>query len=38
MLDFDFDLNHKCVRRDNTTKMGSEVNIGLVHRFFGSQN
>jgi hypothetical protein len=38
MLDFNFELNHKCVRRDNITKMGSEVSIGSVHRFFGCQN
>jgi hypothetical protein len=38
MLDFNFDLNHKCVRRDNITKMESAVSIGSVHRFIGSQN
>ena len=35
ILDFNFELNLKCVclRRDNITKMGSEVSIGL---FIGS--
>ena len=27
-----------CVRRDNISKMESEVNIGSVHRFLRSQN
>jgi len=32
MLGFNFELNHKCVRKDNITKMGSEVSICSVHR------
>jgi len=30
--------NHKCVRRDNISKIGSEITIGLFHRFLESQN
>jgi len=38
MLGFNFGPNHKCVRRNNISKMGSEVTIGSVHRSIGSQN
>jgi len=38
MLDFNFGSNHKGVRRDNISKIGSEVTISSVHRFLGSQN
>ena len=31
MLSFDFGSDHKCVRRDNISKMRSEVAIGSVH-------
>jgi len=38
MLDFNFGPNHKCMRRNYISKMGSVVTIGLVHRSLGSQN
>ena len=30
--------DHTCVRKDNISKMESEVTIGSVHRFFRSLN
>jgi len=37
MLNFNFRPNHKCVRRDNISKMGCGVNTDSVHRFLRSQ-
>jgi len=38
MLNFNFGTNHKYLRSDNISKMGSGVTIGSVHRFLKSQN
>jgi len=38
MLNFNFGPNHKYLRSDNISKMGSGVTIGSVHRFLKSQN
>jgi len=34
MLGFNFGSNHKCVRRDNISKIESELTIGSIHRSF----